>query len=113
MQLYKSQNITSGPGMGFDPVKGGAFFEYKNKSTGQRHQVSLEDPRSVHAKAQFAFGAGLHGVAFWRGNELYGLNVATDINGSDSPHAQALWRAASPDGGGYGGRGFHHAPLKM
>ena len=65
----------------------------------------MEDPRSVHAKAQFSFDAGLHGVAFWRGNEVYGINNRSDINGTDSVDARAMWQATVPDGG-YGGLGF-------
>ena len=65
----------------------------------------MEDPTSVHAKAQFAFDSGLHGVAFWRGNEVYGINNRSDINGTDSVDARAMWQATVPDGG-YGGLGF-------
>ena len=82
-------------------------IRYRNKTDNSRHQVWLEDPRSVHAKAQFAFDAGLHGVAFWRGNEVYGINLKSEpVNGTDSADARAMWQAAMPDGG-YGGRGFH------
>ena len=109
VQLYHTETVTSGPDIGFDPVKGSAWFEYKNSTTGKRHQVWFEDPRAVHAKAQFAFDTGIHGVAFWRGNEIYGVNNASDREGADSADARAMWQAAAPANhrGGYGGRGFH------
>ena len=114
MQLYQSEVITSGPGRGYDPIKASAWFEYCHNTTGTRHQVWHEDPRAVRAKAQFAFDVGMRGVAYWRGNAIYGINDAqgTDINGTDSADAKAMWHAAAAaaaanDEGGYGGLGFH------
>ena len=77
MEIYRSQNITKplGGAMGFDAIKGSAWFEYRNRTTGQRHQAWFESPAATHAKSKFAFESGLHGVAFWRGNELFGRNV--------------------------------------
>eukprot|EP01052_Picozoa_sp_SAG31_P027512 SAG31_NODE_2581_length_5436_cov_3.876897_3_plen_731_part_00 len=119
MQILRSElmegRVTSPPGcqnvsacVGFDEVKAAAWFEYRNRTTGRRHQMWLEQPRSVHAKSQFAFSSGLHGVAMWRGNEIYGPDVKDDITGRDSEDAQDMWRAVDPKMGGYGGRGFHH-----
>ena len=110
VHLYRTQTITSGSDIGFDPIKGSAWFEYKNSTDGTRHQVWFEDPRAVAAKAQFAFNAGIHGVAFWRGNEVYGVNNESDRVGADSADARAMWNAAAPVNyyrGGYGGGGFH------
>lgn len=36
------------------------------------NQVWFEDPRAVQAKSQFAFQSGFGGVAYWRGNAVYG-----------------------------------------
>ena len=107
MKIWKTGNVSSGDTMGFDATMGAAWFEFHNETTGERHQVWQEDPRSVHAKSQFAFQSGLGGVAFWRGNEVFGQNRHTDPDGVDSPEARAMWQAASPNGSGYGGRGFH------
>jgi len=99
--------------VGFDETKAAAWFEYTNRTTNKRHQVWFEDPRSVQAKTKFVFEtAGLHGVAFWRGNEVYGTNTVDDLDGRDSVDAQAMWQAADPRlvSGGYGFCSFHSAP---
>ena len=84
------------------------------------------------AKSRFAEWLGLHGVAYWRGNEVFGQNsLLADPNGTNTTGAQAMWSAAAAVSavataeveedrleeeeklqlhqqslGGYGGRGF-------
>lgn len=116
MQIYNSETVTSGPGIGFDAVKASAWFEYTNKTTHRRHQVWFEDPRSVRAKSEFAHTMGMHGVAFWRGNGVYGGRLDRDNVGVDSADARAMWQAAATAGhagGGYGGRGFHAHEISL
>ena len=93
-----------------------AWFEYTNKTTHRRHQVWFEDPRSVRAKSEFAHTMGMHGVAFWRGNGVYGGRLDRDNVGVDSADARAMWQAAATAGhagGGYGGRGFHAHEISL
>ena len=76
----------------YDTVKASAWFEYTNRTNGDRHQVWFEDHRSVAAKAAWVAAAGYSGLSFWTLDSLY------TGDGADSAAAQAIWHelAASP-----------------
>ena len=110
MAIFRTESITVS---GFDAAMGSSWFEFTNRTSGTRHQAWWETPQSVEAKSRFAFGSGMRGVAFWRGNEVFGRNAPADANGTDSADAQAMYGAAAAAaaafaGGGYGGRGHFH-----
>ena len=85
-KLFASENVTSGAEIQYDKEKASAWFEYTNRSSGDRHQVWFEDHRSVAAKAAWITAAGYSGLSFWTLDSLY-----TGAGGEDSAAARAVW----------------------
>jgi hypothetical protein len=88
MQLFQTRNVTSGPTLRYDQTFATSWFEYVAGDAQTRHQVWIDDSRSVQAKTEWALQKGLHGVTFWTLDTLY-----SSQQGADTPEAQAVWRA--------------------
>lgn len=88
MQLWRGEQIISGSQILYDDEKAAAWFEFKNKTTGRRHQVWYDDHRSVKEKAQWVWKSGFAGLSFWTADALY-----SGQSSADSAEARAMWAA--------------------
>ena len=70
MELFRTQNVTTGPNLLYDESFATSWFEYVEPN-GQRHQVWIDDSRAVNAKADWAQKTGMHGVVFWTIDTIY------------------------------------------
>ena len=58
MQLFRGENVTTGPAVLYDEAKAAAWFDFTNASSGERHQVWFDDHRSVAEKAAWVWKSG-------------------------------------------------------
>ena len=63
MTLFRNENVTSSPDhtqpeLRFHEKYASAWFEYSNRSTGQRHQVWFNDPQCAHSTAPSMLASG-------------------------------------------------------
>jgi spore germination protein len=63
--LWRNETIISGSAIHYDDAKAAAWFEFKNASSGQRHQVWFDNARSVEQKARWIWKEGFKGISFW------------------------------------------------
>ena len=87
MELFRTQNVTTGPNLLYDESFATSWFEYV-EANGQRHQVWIDDSRAVHAKAEWAQQTGLHGVVFWTIDTIYNSQ-----SGQSTLESRAVWQS--------------------
>ena len=72
-------------GVQWNAAAASPYFDYHNVSTGLRHRVYYDNPRSIAVKRKLANRLKLHGISAWTADALpYSTNRAS---------AAAMWEA--------------------
>jgi di-N-acetylchitobiase len=81
-------------GVQWNATASSPYFDYPNATTGLRHRVYYDNPRSIAAKRKLAQRLGLGGISAWTADAL--------PHSSDPAAAAAMWEAITFDTAAHG-----------